>query len=255
MDLVRTMVKILPSKAEMAQAAARQAGNSLRRLLAGKDTVRLLAATGASQFEFLEKLGAEQGIEWPRVELFHLDEYVGLPATHPASFVRYIRERIIRPFGITQYHLLAGERDPEQVAADVGRAITQGPVDLAFCGIGENGHLAFNDPPADFETDVPYLVVSLDEACRRQQVGEGWFATLEDVPKQALSISIRQLLKANEIICVVPDARKANAVKACVAGPLSVDAPASILRVHPNGTIYLEPESARGVADLAAESK
>ena len=140
----------------------------------------------------------------------------------------------LRPFGITQYHLLAGERDPEQVAADVGRAITQGPVDLAFCGIGENGHLAFNDPPADFETDVPYLVVSLDEACRRQQVGEGWFATLEDVPKQALSISIRQLLKANEIICVVPDARKANAVKACVAGPLSVDAPASILRVHPN---------------------
>ena len=130
----------------------------------------------------------------------------------------------------------------------MSQAISAAPIDLAFCGIGENGHLAFNDPPADFETDVPYLVVNLDEACRRQQVGEGWFTGLDDVPKQALSISIRQLMKAHEIICVVPDARKANAVKLCVTGPVSPDAPASILRVHPNATIYLDPASARDIA-------
>jgi len=245
MGRLRTMVKILASKAEMAQAAARHAAESLRALLAAKQAVRLLAATGASQVEFLERLGAEQGIDWQRVELFHLDEYVGLSAAHPASFARYITERIIQPFGIVRYHLLDGTRDTHAVAA----AIATSPIDLAFCGIGENGHLAFNDPPADFETDEPYLVVDLDEACRRQQVGEGWFASLDEVPKQALSISIRQLLKANEIICVVPDARKAEAVKLCLVGPVSPDAPAAILRVHPNATIYLEPESARKVAE------
>ena len=232
----------------MAQAAARHAADSLRTLLAAKDTVQLLAATGASQLEFLEQLGAEKGIDWARVELFHLDEYVGLPATHPASFAKYIYERIIQPFGIVKYHLLDGARDPHQVASEGGQAIASAPIDLAFCGIGENAHLAFNDPPADFETDEPYLVVNLDEACRRQQVGEGWFATLDAVPKQALSISIRQLMKANEIICVVPDARKAKAVAMCLHGPVVPEAPASILRVHPNATIYLDPEAAKDVA-------
>ena len=248
MGRAHTMVKILPSKVEMARTAANHAADSLRMLLAAKESVRLLAATGASQFEFLEALSAEQGIDWRRVELFHLDEYVGLPATHPASFVKYIRERIIEPFGVEKYHLLDGTRDPHEVAAEMSAAISAAPVDLAFCGIGENGHLAFNDPPADFETDVPYLVVNLDDACRKQQVGEGWFATLEAVPKQALSISIRQLMKANEIICVVPDGRKAKAVKTCFVGAVSPEAPASILRVHPNATIYLEPESAKEVA-------
>jgi glucosamine-6-phosphate deaminase len=233
----------------MARTAAQHAANSLRTLLAAKDTVRLLAATGASQFEFLEELAKEQGIDWSKVELFHLDEYVGIPQTHPASFAKYINERIIQPFGIKKFHLLDGTRDPHQVAAEVGESIAAAPIDLCFCGIGENGHLAFNDPPADFETEVPYLVVNLDEACRKQQVGEGWFPTFNDVPKQALSISIRQLMKANEIICVVPDERKAQAVKSCMAGPVSPDAPASILRIHPNATIYLDPNSAH---DLAA---
>lgn len=232
----------------MARTAAQHAANSLRTLLATKDTVRLLAATGASQFEFLEELAKEQGIDWSRIELFHLDEYVDIPAIHPASFAKYINERIIQPFGIKKFHLLDGTRDPHQVAAEMSEAIAVAPIDLAFCGIGENGHLAFNDPPADFETEVPYLVVNLDEACRQQQVGEGWFPTFNDVPRQALSISIRQLMKANEIICVVPDERKANAVKACIAGPVSPDAPASILRVHPNATIYLDRDSARELA-------
>jgi glucosamine-6-phosphate deaminase len=239
------MVKILQSKSEMAEVAARHAADSLRTLLAAQETVRLVAATGASQLEFLEKLKAEQGIAWPRVELFHLDEYVGVPATHPASFARYIMERIVQPLGIQKHHLLDGARDPQQMAAEASQDISAGPIDLAFCGIGENGHLAFNDPPADFETDAPYVVVTLDEPCRRQQVGEGWFKTFDDVPKQALSISIRQLMKAHEIICVVPDARKAKAVQLCLSGPVSPDAPASILRVHPNATIYLDPDSAR----------
>jgi glucosamine-6-phosphate deaminase len=178
------------------------------------------------------------------VELFHLDEYAGLPQTHPASFARYIIERIIQPFGIVNAHLLDGMRDPYAAAAEMGQAISAAPIDLAFCGIGENGHLAFNDPPADFETDEPYLVVKLDETCRLQQVGEGWFPSIAEVPQQALTISIRQLLKAHEIICVVPDARKAKAVQLCLDGPVSPAAPASILRIHPHATIYLDPQSA-----------
>ncbi len=244
MGLPLTMVKILPSKSEMAQCAARHAADSLRELLAAKQSVRLLAATGASQFEFLQELGAERGIDWARVELFHLDEYAGLPQTHPASFARYIIERIIQPFGIVNAHLLDGMRDPYAAAAEMGQAISAAPIDLAFCGIGENGHLAFNDPPADFETDEPYLVVKLDETCRLQQVGEGWFTSIAEVPQQALTISIRQLLKAHEIICVVPDARKAKAVQLCLDGPVSPAAPASILRIHPHATIYLDPQSA-----------
>ena len=238
------MVRILPTKLEMAEAAARHAAESLRILLSKRPRVRLLAATGASQIEFLERLTAEQGIDWTGVELFHLDEYVGLSAEHPASFARYIKERIIDKTGITSFHLLDGTRDPVAMAAEMGQAITGAPIDLAFVGIGENGHLAFNDPPADFEAEESYLVVTLDEACRRQQVGEGWFGTIDDVPKQALSISIPQLLKAHEILCVVPDRRKAKAVRMCLEEPVSPDAPASILRVHPNTSIYLDADAA-----------
>jgi glucosamine-6-phosphate deaminase len=239
-----SMVRILPTKLEMAAAAARHAAESLRALSSAKPCVRLLAATGASQFDFLDRLTAEQGIDWARVELFHLDEYVGLSAEHPASFARYIKERIIDKTGITNFHLLDGMRNPVQVAAEMGHLIADAPVDLAFVGIGENGHLAFNDPPADFEAEESYSVVMLDEACRQQQVGEGWFKTIDDVPKQALSISIPQLLKANEIICVVPDRRKAKAVRLCLEEPVSPNAPASILRVHPNTAIYLDADSA-----------
>jgi glucosamine-6-phosphate deaminase len=177
--------------------------------------------------------------------MFHLDEYVGLPITHPASFRKYLLERLIDKVGITQYHLLDGREDAGEVARRVGNAIRSSPVDVAFVGIGENGHLAFNDPPADFETEEPYLVVRLDEACRRQQVGEGWFGGISDVPRQAISMSVRQILKTKEIICVVPDARKAHAVKMCFEGEISPMAPASILRTHPKATVYLDKDSAR----------
>jgi glucosamine-6-phosphate deaminase len=176
--------------------------------------------------------------------MFHLDEYVGLPVTHPASFRRYLLDRLIDKVGVGRYHLLDGEADPGQVARAVGETLAERPADVAFVGIGENGHLAFNDPPADFTTERPYLIVTLDDACRRQQVGEGWFAAIDDVPTQAISMSVRQILKSEEIIAVVPDARKAAAVKACVEGPVSPMAPASILQTHPNTTLYLDHDSA-----------
>lgn len=237
-------IRVFRTPSELAAAAADHAATVLRRLLDTRETVRILAATGASQMEFLSRLTKLPDIDWSRVELFHLDEYVGLSSEHPASFARYIRERIVEPAGIQDAHLLDGSRPPSEVAEEMGRAISLITIDLAFVGIGENGHLAFNDPPADFETDDPYLVVSLDEACRRQQVGEGWFASMDEVPRQALTISIRQLLKSREILCVVPDLRKAEAVHTCFDGPVSPLAPASILRTHPNTTVFLDAESA-----------
>ncbi len=201
-------------------------------------------ATGASQFEFLEALTSRTDIDWSRVEMFHLDEYIGLPADHPASFRRFLLERLIRPAGITRYHLLDGEADPAEVCERVGRALQSAPIDCAFIGIGENGHLAFNDPPADFSTDEPYIVVELDAACRQQQVGEGWFPSMADVPSRAITVSIQGLLDSREIICIVPDARKAQAVQRCLEGPVTPDAPASVLQTHPDTTVYLDSASA-----------
>jgi glucosamine-6-phosphate deaminase len=237
-------IKIFKNKVSLAGAAAAQAATSIRKAIADKGAARIIAATGASQFEFLDALTAMADIDWKQVEMFHLDEYIGLPLSHPASFRSYLLKRLINKVGITHYHLLDGERDPASVAREVGSKLASAPIDVAFVGVGENGHLAFNDPPADFETEDPYLVVHLDDACRRQQMGEGWFATLADVPRTALSMSVRQILKAQEIICIVPDARKARAVAACFEGEISRNAPASILRTHPRCTVYLDNESA-----------
>ncbi len=170
------LIKISPDGAALAAAAAADAAARLRAALAARPRARIIAATGASQFEFLERLTREPDVDWRRVEMFHLDEYIGLPIDHPASFRKYLLERLIRPAGILDYHLLDGEADPASVLHSVGEAVRRTPIDVAFVGIGENGHLAFNDPPADFVTEAPYIIVRLDEACRRQQVGEGWFA-------------------------------------------------------------------------------
>lgn len=237
-------VNVLKSKSALGEAAAKHAALAVRRILKGSGTTRIIAATGASQFEFLEALTAAAEIDWERVEMFHLDEYIGLPITHPASFRKYLLERLINKTGIKRYHLLDGEQDPQDVIRDVGEKLSSRPVDVAFVGIGENGHLAFNDPPADFEVSEPYLIVELDEACRRQQVSEGWFPTISDVPARAISMSIKQILKAREIIAIVPDARKSRAVKECLEGEVRPAAPASILRTHPNATIYLDVDSA-----------
>jgi glucosamine-6-phosphate deaminase len=237
------IIKTFNDKRVLGAKAAEQAANTIRRAIQQRGNARIIAATGASQFEFLEALTAFSDIDWPKVEMFHLDEYVGISDSHPASFCRYLRERLIQKTGITNYHLIDGEDNPAEVIRIIGQALCSAPIDIAFVGIGENGHLAFNDPPADFTVDAPYLVVTLDEACRRQQMGEGWFATLKDVPEHAISMSVKQILKANEIIAIVPDARKANAVKACLEGEINPMAPASILRTHPNTTIYLDQHS------------
>jgi glucosamine-6-phosphate deaminase len=237
-------LKTYRDRLTMSRAAARHAARALAEAIQARGGARLVAATGTSQFDFLDALTATREIEWLRVELFHLDEYVGLPIDHPASFRKYLLERLIARTGITRYHLLDGERDAALVAQRVGRTLSEAAVDVALVGIGENGHLAFNDPPADFATEQPYVIVTLDDACRRQQVGEGWFGSIAEVPLQAISMSVRQILKAREIICVVPDARKAPAVKACVEGQVSPAAPASILQTHARTTLYLDRESA-----------
>jgi glucosamine-6-phosphate deaminase len=238
------LIKTYIDRLTMSQAAARHASRALASVIASRGAARLVAATGTSQFDFLAMLTEARGIDWTRVEMFHLDEYVGLPIDHPASFRRYLLERLIRPTGMRRYHLLDGEHDARRVAETVARELASAPVDLAFVGIGENGHLAFNDPPADFDTEQPYLIVTLDQRCRQQQVGEGWFASLADVPTHAISMSVRQILKSREIMAVVPDARKAEAVKRCVEGDVSPAAPASILRTHANTTLYLDRDSA-----------
>jgi len=238
-------VRVFESKAELGRAAAADAAAVLRRVLAERGRAQAIAATGASQFEFLDALTAAPGIEWPRVVLFHLDEYVGLPESHPASFRRYLKERIVARVHPGAFHFIEGDApDPEAEARRVGRILRACPIDVAFVGIGENGHLAFNDPPADFETEEPYLVVTLDEACRRQQLGEGWFAGLEGVPRRAISMSVRQILKAERILCVVPDERKARAVHDCLEEAVSPLRPASILRTHTRTTLYLDRASA-----------
>ena len=234
------VIKIYEDKTSLGRAAAEQAAVSLRKAIQESGGARIIAATGASQFEFLDALTAMPAIEWPRVEMFHLDEYVGLPASHPASFRKYLLERLINKTGITKYHFLDGEGDVPAVVRRVSAELTAAPIDIAFVGIGENGHLAFNDPPANFQTEEPYIIVDLDVPCRRQQVGEGWFANLSEVPKRAMSMSVRQILKAREILCVVPDARKAQAVKSCFEGEVRPLAPASILRTHPNTTVFLD---------------
>jgi glucosamine-6-phosphate deaminase len=237
-------VRVLADARSLGAAAAAQAAESLRDTLGKRGNARIIAATGASQFEFLEELTSLPDISWESVEMFHLDEYVGLPATHPASFQKYLKERLIQKTGLAKYHLLEGDHDPHRVIEAVGRELNSAPIDLAFVGIGENGHLAFNDPPADFDSDAPYLVVDLDQQCRQQQVDEGWFSALAEVPRQAISMSIRQILKAKEIIAVVGGKRKAQAVQACLDGPVSPMAPASILQTHANATIYLDRASA-----------
>jgi glucosamine-6-phosphate deaminase len=245
------LIKTYVDRATMSRAAARHAAQSLRAAIHERGEARIVAATGASQFEFLDALTTSPDIDWTRVEMFHLDEYVGLPASHPASFRRYLRERLIDRTGITRYHLIDAEHDAAEAADRVGRELARAAVDVAFVGIGENGHLAFNDPPADFETRRSYLVVTLDAACRQQQVGEGWFTSVEEVPARAVSMSVHQILESREIVCVVPDGRKARAVQACVEGDMSPMAPASILRTHANTTIYLDRESAGLLAPAA----
>jgi glucosamine-6-phosphate deaminase len=239
-------IVVCDTKQDLGAQAAEAGAELLRETITARGRANIVVATGASQFEMLEALTSTWGVDWSCVTAFHLDEYLGMPMSHPASFRRYLKERFVDrlPQKLAAFHYIDGEQDAAAECARLGAIIAAHPIDAAFIGIGENGHLAFNDPPADFETDAAYIVVGLDEACRRQQLGEGWFPSLEAVPTQAISMSIRQILSARQIICSVPDGRKAAAVAAAVEGPVTPGVPASILQQHAGTTLYLDRDSA-----------
>ena len=237
-------VTVARDAAAAGQAAAELGAEVIRTCLASNGAARIVLATGASQFAMLEHLVAQPGIDWAQVTAFHLDEYIGLDARHPASFHRYLRERFVDRVQGVRFVPIDGLADPVTEAARLAVLIAAGPIDLCFAGVGENCHLAFNDPPADFEAEAPYLAVTLDEACRRQQLGEGWFADLNAVPRRALSMSIRQIMRCERIVLTVPDTRKSRAVRDMLHQPISPLYPASILRTHPDTALFLDPASA-----------
>jgi glucosamine-6-phosphate deaminase len=239
-------ITIAPDRHGMGKAAADQAAAILRKCLAENGAARLVVATGSSQFEVLKALTSDPQLDWTRIDGFHLDEYIGLPSSHPASFCGYLKQRLVDRVPIRSFFYLDGTRDPETVCREASERIAERPIDVALIGIGENGHLAFNDPPADFHTRAAYHRVELDEACRRQQVGEGWFDSLEQVPTHAISMTIHQILQSKELICSVPDRRKAEAVHNALEGPISTNCPASILQQHPSVHLYLD----RGSSEL-----
>ncbi|MBP7050495.1 MAG: glucosamine-6-phosphate deaminase [Phycisphaerae bacterium] len=237
---------IYQTKREVGIAAANCAAQAIRAAIRNNGQANIILATGASQFEMLEQLVASQGIDWLKVVMFHLDEYIGLGPDHPASFRRYLKERFVdhvAPLRAT--YLVRGDaEDPAEECRRLGVLIKAHPIDVACIGIGENGHLAFNDPPADFETEEPYLTVQLDEQCRKQQLGEGWFKSMNDIPTRAISMSIRQIVKSKLLVVTVPDMRKARAVKMALEGPVTSQCPASILREHENCSLFLDERSA-----------
>ena len=236
---------ILNDAGALGNASGKEAAEKIKEAIAQKGMANIILATGTSQFETLQQLLRDKDIDWSCVNMFHLDEYIGLPITHKASFRKYLIERFINHVPtLHAAHLIDGEADPVAECARLGALIQQHPIDVCLCGIGENGHLAFNDPPADFITTTPYIVVQLDEACRKQQWGEGWFPTLADVPQQAISMSIHQIMQSAHIICSVPDERKAKAVRDCMENPVSNLHPASILQQHPSCSLYLDKQSA-----------
>lgn len=240
-------IKMYDSKRKMGEAAASCAAQSLEEAIDRKGGANLILATGASQFEMLDSLTQKDEVEWSKVTVFHLDEYVGLDDSHPASFCRYLRERFEQqlPEAVKDFHYINGTaNDPEKECHRVGEILQNHAIDVACIGIGENGHLAFNDPPADFETEEPFIVVELDEDCRNQQLGEGWFESLSDVPKKAVSMSIKQIMKSDKLIVTCPDKRKADAVAMAVNEEISNTRPATVLRKHEDCTLFLDEKSA-----------
>ena len=246
-------IRIEHSRELMGSRAADDAARRICAAIAERGEARVIFASAASQFDFLESLVAHGEIDWSKVHGFHLDEYVGLPDSHPASFRRFLRERLLAklPCPMKDFTFVGG--DAPDTAAECARleaAVRERPIDLACIGIGENGHIAFNDPPADFETKAAYAVVALDEVCRRQQVGEGWYPDLDHVPTHAFSMTVPQIMASKSIVVIVPDSRKADAVAAAVEGPLTNMCPSSILRTHPDCTLYLDDPAAAKLKEV-----
>ena len=231
---------------QMGIAAGTEAANAIQQAIEENGRANIILATGTSQMDMLGNLVAAGRIDWSKVTMFHLDEYIGLPAGHPASFRKYLKERFVDKVpALKQANFVNGDAaEPRRECERLGALIAAHPIDAAMLGIGENGHLAFNDPPADFEKEEPYIIVELDERCRKQQLGEGWFETLEQVPRRAISMSIRQIMKSARLAVTVPDKRKAEAVKNALEGPVTPMCPASILQQHGNCRIFLDAEAA-----------
>ena len=249
------MLQIHSNPETMGAAAAARGAALIKQAIAERGEANIIVATGASQFTMLSALAATPGIDWGKVTLFHLDEYVGLPVTHPASFRKYLTERFVEklPVKMKEVNLVEGDAaDLEGSIAALGKKIAEKPIDVCFIGIGENGHIAFNDPPADFDTEEPYLIVNLDDVCRNQQLGEGWFPNFDAVPKQAVSMSVRQIMKSRCIVNTVPDARKAHAIKITFEEELSPMHPASVIRLHPDCRTFCDIPAA---AELSSFTK
>lgn len=238
-------VHVFASNEALGARAAADLAELLAQAIADHGSASIILATGNSQLSFMQALRALPTVEWTKIVVFHMDEYLGMSDQHPASFPKYIREKLVGHVHPRAFYPMRG--DAPDVAAELKRyadLLAQHPADVCVLGIGENGHLAFNDPPADFYTDKTIHIVDLDHKCRMQQVGEGHFATIDDVPKQALSLTVPALLKARRVLAVVPEARKAEAVRAALQGPVTPDCPASILRTQSHVTMYLDVDSA-----------
>jgi glucosamine-6-phosphate deaminase len=236
-------IVISETKQILGKKAAQMGAELIRKAILDKGKANIIVATGASQFEMLNEL-VKENIDWSLVTAFHLDEYIGISEMHPASFRKYLKERFVDIISPKEFIYVNGNADPYEECIRLGKLINKHPIDVAFIGIGENSHLAFNDPPADFKTEEAYLVVTLNEDCRRQQMSEGWFPAVNDVPLKAISMSIKQIMKSKAIVCSVPDLRKTEAVKKTVEGSITPAIPASILRRHKAAWLFLDKDSA-----------
>ena len=228
--------------AELGKAAAKLTAEKINEAITKQGYARIVLSTGASQFETLEAL-VKENVDWSKVEMFHLDEYVNLPQTHPASFRKYLKERFVNLVNLKKAYFVDGN-NPEETIKHLTEEITKAPIDVALIGVGENAHIAFNDPPADFETKESYIIVNLDERCRKQQVGEGWFATIDDVPKQAVSMTCYRIMQSKTIISAVPHKVKANAIKLMVENDVTNTIPATLLKTHNDMNLFVDENSA-----------
>ena len=236
-------INIFETPAELGKVAAKYSSDIINEAIARKGKARIVLSTGASQFDTIKAL-IEADIDWSKVEMFHLDEYIGLPETHPASFRKYLKERFLSKVNIKQAYLVNGENDTNEEIAYLTAEIRKEPIDLGLIGIGENAHIAFNDPPADFGTEEAFICVVLDDACKQQQVREGWFATTDDVPKQAISMTVHQIMQCRYIVSCVPYAVKAKAIKDTLENQLTNMVPATMLKKHPDFALFLDKDSA-----------
>ena len=250
----RMNIKVAKNPVELGKEAATYAASIINEAISKKGKARIALSTGASQFETLKEL-TKVDVDWSKVEMFHLDEYIDLSETHPASFRKYLKERFVDLVKLKRVYFVSGEGDIQQNISNLSYEIMKGPIDLGLIGIGENAHIAFNDPPADFDTKEAYIIVKLDEECRKQQVGEGWFHDIKEVPKQAISMSVHQIMQCEVIISCVPNKRKAKAIKETLESDVNNLVPATILKNHPDCTLFLDVNSASEVNKEQISSK